>query len=73
MSDCIREEVNKQGRRQVWLADKIGISPVRLSLLLSGKVRWKVEEAIKAADALGVPVRDLFLTDDERETSHCGK
>jgi plasmid maintenance system antidote protein VapI len=66
MSECIREAINRSGRRHDWLAAQIGITPVRLSQLLSGERRWRVEEAMKLAEVLDEPMDRLFLPE-------CGK
>lgn len=43
-----------------WLAREIGINPVRLSRLLSGERELTLEEADRAARALGVALEDLL-------------
>lgn len=55
--------VREQGRLKGWLAEQMGIGPFRLSRLLSGERSLTLEEAAKAARALGVPM-ETFLPED---------
>lgn len=69
----IKEILKEKGISQKDLAEKLGISPPSLSQSLNGNATINLLE--KIADALGVPLFELFA---ERETGvitcpHCGK
>ena len=52
--------IREQGRLKGWLAEKLGCGPERLSRILSGERSMTLEEAAKAASALGVPIEALL-------------
>lgn len=54
--------VREQGRLKGWLAERIGCGPERLSRLLTGERSLTLEEASRAAIALGVPI-ETFLAE----------
>jgi plasmid maintenance system antidote protein VapI len=72
MNESIRDIIKTKGRRHDWLAEQIGITPVRLSQLLSGERRWRVEEAMKLAEVLDEPMDRLFLPDDGKVACQSG-
>lgn len=56
--------VREQGRIKGWLAKQIGCDRSRLSRILSGERTMTVEEAARAARALGVPM-ETFVQEDK--------
>jgi transcriptional regulator with XRE-family HTH domain len=63
MDSRIRELRKQQGLTQVALAEKAGISPLTLGQLERGYVpKWGKSPA-RIANALEVPVTELFPTD----------
>lgn len=51
----------EQGRRKDWLARQIRIHPSYLSKLLSGERSWTLKMKARVAEALSVPVDDIFF------------
>lgn len=45
--------VREQGRRHMWLAERLGVTPGHVTRLLNGERRWTEELRPKAAQALG--------------------
>ena len=66
MQNRTREVLKKLGIKQVELANKLGMSPVGLNQLMRTD-QPKIETLEKIADAIGVPVWQLYLTDKEIE------
>lgn len=66
MQNRTREFLKKLGIKQVELAYKLGMSPVGLNQLMRTD-QPKIETLEKIADAIGVPVWQLYLTDEEIE------
>jgi transcriptional regulator with XRE-family HTH domain len=56
----VRAELARAGQTQAWLAGVLGLSQQQASERLRGKVAFRVDELIKVADALGVPVAALM-------------
>lgn len=46
----------EQGRTKGWVAQRVGITPYRLSKLIAGELAMRVEEAAKFAALFGVPI-----------------
>lgn len=71
----IKEICKVRGLTQKELAEKIGISPVGLAKALAGNTT--LQTLNKIADALGVPVSELFDVPRKDSTvitcPHCGK
>lgn len=57
----LKKLISERGIKKNYLADKIGISPQSMSNLLSGKLKFTADLAIKLGKALDVPY-DIFLT-----------
>lgn len=58
----LQKELRRQGRKQKWLAEQLGIDPSYLSRLLRG---WVPRDTLKRyapriAELLGVPMEQLF-------------
>lgn len=49
-----------EGRKQVWVAEQLGIDRLRLRQLMHGKTAWRLEEAVRAARLFGVAVEELL-------------
>lgn len=58
----IRAEMVRRGIRQVDLADSIGMLQSSLSVRLSGRVAFDVNELHAVAGVLDVPVGDLLAS-----------
>lgn len=56
----VRILLEAQGRRQDWLAEKVGISPSLLNRAMSGTRTIDRDTAERIADALEVPFFVLF-------------
>ena len=56
----IKEALKQRGLKQNDLAERLGINRVSLSRLLSDKNDMRISTIKKIADALGVPVGQLF-------------
>lgn len=52
--------LSEQGRRQDWLADRIGMTPEHTNRVLQGKLPATADFRVKVARVLGVPERLLF-------------
>ena len=52
--------IREQGRLKGWLAEQMGCGRERMSRILSGERSMTLEEAAKAASALGVPIEALL-------------
>ena len=67
----------ERGVKSVELAGRLGVTKQTVSNLINGKVMPSIDTIQKAADALGVPLWQMFA--DPKETSdiavcpHCGK
>ena len=55
----VAEVLEEQGRKRVWLAEKLGVSPGHLTRLLQGERPWTPELVKRAADLLGIRVEVL--------------
>jgi plasmid maintenance system antidote protein VapI len=62
--NTVSQVVKAQGRRQVWLAEQLDISPAYMTYLLNGRRQWTPELKTKVAAILGVPEGVLFLSSD---------
>lgn len=56
----LKEEIDRRGIKNKFIADKIGITPNYLGQILSGKRSLSTDVAIKASQVLGLPL-DIFL------------
>jgi len=68
----IGDVMKEQGRRQDWLAGRLGISQSMLSLMLRGRRYWSEERKRLAIEALGVEGDDgLFEPIEGQECPLC--
>lgn len=64
MENRIKEQIMASGFRQVDVALKLGISPIGMNQLTKDRLP-KFDTMKRIADAIGVPVWKLCLSDDE--------
>lgn len=57
-----------QGRKQTWLADRIGYSDRHLNQVIRGTLPASPEFRRKCAEALGIAEDGLFILTDEVDT-----
>jgi len=67
----IGQVLDMQGRRQDWLAAKIGVSPAAVNRWIRGQRKIDVETARKVASALDTPFFMLFDIPKVVETTTC--
>lgn len=65
-TERVRRQLIAQGRKQTWLAQRLGVSPGQLCRLLDGDRRLQPGQAVQIADALGLPL-DYVLQPQEPE------
>lgn len=58
--DVLSEVINNKGIKKTFLADKMGISPAKLSNILYGRNKFTADLALKAAAALNLSP-NIFL------------
>lgn len=56
----IKEVLKEQGVTNIFLADKVGITRPNMSNIVNGKTKPSLETLEKIADALNVPITELF-------------
>lgn len=56
----LRQRMQERGVSQNVLARELSISPAHLSRILSGKRRLGIDNAIRIAKILGVPMETFF-------------
>lgn len=56
----VRRTLTAQGRKSVWLAARLGVSPGHLTRMLAGHRPISNEQAQIIADALGLPMEVIF-------------
>ena len=66
MQNRTREILKKVGVKQVELAEKLGMTTVGINQLMRTD-QPKIETLEKIAKTIGVPVWQLYLTDEEIE------
>lgn len=64
MKNRIKEVMSQMGRQQSELARQMGMSKIGINQLINSNMP-KLDTFQRFADALGVPVWQLLLTDDE--------
>lgn len=60
VTTILRQVMEEQGRRHVWLADLAGVSPSHVTRVMNGERQPGAEFKRVAAEALGVAVEELF-------------
>lgn len=76
MDLIIKEIMNERNVTSAWLADKVGISKVAVSNIVTGKSSPSLDNIIKIADALNVSITELIGEEKNDNTitcPHCGK
>lgn len=76
MDLIIKEIMNERNVTSAWLADKVGISKVAVSNIVTGKSSPSLDNIIKIADALNVSITELIgeeKSDNTITCPHCGK
>lgn len=58
----IKAVIAEQGKTNLWLADKIGVHSSTVSKWCRNDMQPTVESLFEIADALGVDVRSLLVT-----------
>lgn len=76
MDLIIKEIMSERGVTSVWLAEKVGISKVAVSNIITGKSSPSLDNILKIADALNVSITELIGEKKEENAiicPHCGK
>jgi transcriptional regulator with XRE-family HTH domain len=75
----IKEIMSERNVTSAWLAEKVGISKVAVSNIVTGKSSPSLDNLLKIADALNVSITTLIGEDKEEEEEenvivcpHCG-
>ena len=72
----IKEFMSERGVTSAWLAEKVGLSKVAISNIVTGKSYPSLDNLIKIAEALSTSIAELIGEKKERRNSvcpHCGK
>ncbi|WP_330940896.1 helix-turn-helix transcriptional regulator [Bacteroides sp. MSB163] len=72
----IKEIMSERNVTSAWLAEKVGISKVAVSNIVTGKSSPSLDNIIKIADALNVSIAELIGEEKNDNTitcPHCGK
>lgn len=74
----IKEIMSERNVTSAWLAEKVGISKVAVSNIVTGKSSPSLDNLLKIADALNVSITTLIGEDKREEENtivcpHCGK
>lgn len=70
----IKEILQQKGKKAVWLSKEIGVTDVNTRNIINGVVTPKMETLVKIAEALNVPLWQLFASPEEvrKETEAAG-
>ena len=72
----IKEFMSERNVTSAWLANKVGISKVAVSDIVTGKSSPSLDNIIKIADVLNVSIAELIGEEKNDNTitcPHCGK
>ncbi|RGS33676.1 helix-turn-helix domain-containing protein [Bacteroides cellulosilyticus] len=72
----IKEFMSERNVTSAWLANKVGISKVAVSNIVTGKSSPSLDNIIKIADVLNVSIAELIGEEKNDNTitcPHCGK
>lgn len=76
MDLTIKEIMSERGVTSAWLAEKVGISKVAVSNIITGKSSPSLDNILKIADALNVSITELIGEKKENSNTitcpHCG-
>lgn len=64
MTTNLRRIIEQQGRRHVWFAEQLGVSPSHVTRVMNGEREPGPEFRKKAAALLGVPEAELFPSEE---------
>lgn len=71
----IKEIMSERSVTSAWLAEKVGISKVAVSNIITGKSSPSLDNILKIADALNVSITELLgekKADNAITCPHCG-
>jgi putative transcriptional regulator len=60
--NCIKDVLEKQGRSQRWLADKLGKSYNMVNAYAQNRKQPRIEILFEVAELLSVDVKDLLVS-----------
>lgn len=69
----IKEVMSKRNVTSAWLSEKVGISKVAVSNIVTGKSSPSLDNLIKIADALNVSITELIGEENKDNTITCPK
>ena len=72
----IKEFMSERNVTSAWLAEQVGISKVAVSNIVTGKSSPSLDNLLKIASVLNVPITELIGEEKEEHTitcPHCGK
>lgn len=72
----IKEFMSERNVTSAWLAEQVGISKVAVSNIVTGKSSPSLDNLLKIASILNVPITELIGEEKEEHTitcPHCGK
>ena len=61
----LREILDSKGIKQVWLAEKVGITKQTMSSLIKNRFTTSMDIAFKIAKVLDIDITDIFYEEDE--------
>lgn len=61
----IKEILQQKGKKAVWLSKEIGVTDVNTRNIINGVVTPKLETLVKIAEALNVPLWQLFASPED--------
>jgi transcriptional regulator with XRE-family HTH domain len=56
----LQEAIDRRGLKQIWIAERAGVDASTFSKILNGIQNPTPEQIRAIADAMGMPVDDLF-------------
>lgn len=65
MATNLRDEIDRQGRKVIWIAEQAGVSHALISLVCDGKRSVSGDIAQSIANALGVEREHIFAAQRE--------
>ncbi len=73
----IKEIMSERGVTSAWLAEKVGISKVAVSNIVTGKSSPSLDNLLKIAEVLNVSITELIGEEERKGASltcpYCGK
>lgn len=68
MKTTLRIIVEGSGRRQDWLAERLGVTPAAMSKWVNGVSRFPLHAVRQFASAVGVPVETIIDAAEKAQT-----